>query len=91
MKEQKEAQAQDLEASSIAEVEQLEAEFLAATSEPLPADLTSFDPFPMDGRLLMSPEQWSNLEGVPFPVLGFTGDDSGPGTSQLASATQNAR
>jgi hypothetical protein len=89
MKEQKESQAQDLEASSIAEAERLEAEFLAVSSEPISADLASFDPYPMDGRLLMSPEQWSNLEGVPFPVLGFTGDDSGPGTPQLASATQN--
>lgn len=89
MKEQKEAQAQEAEASSIAEAERLEEELLAASLEPISADLTSFDPYPMDGRLLLSPEQWSNLEGVPFPVLGFTGDDSGPGTPQLASATQN--
>lgn len=91
MKEQKEAQAQELEASSIAEAEKLEAELFTADSEPIPADLTSFDPFPIDGRLLMSLEQWSTLEGVPFPMLGFTGDDSGPGTPQLASATQNVR
>lgn len=89
MKEQKESQAQELEASSIAEAERLEAEILSASSEPISADLATFEPFPMDGRLLMSPEQWSNLEGVPFPVLGFTGDDSGPGTPQLASVTQN--
>jgi hypothetical protein len=89
MKEQKEAQAQEVEAASIAEAEQLEAELLAASSEPISADLATFDTFPMDGRLLMSPAQWSDLEGVPFDVLGFTGDDSGPGTPQLASATQN--
>ena len=89
MKEQKEAQVQELEASSIAEAERLETELFATSSEPIPADLTTFEPYPMDGRLLLSPEQWSTLEGVPFPVLGFTSDDSGPGTPQLASVTQN--
>ncbi|KAM0708541.1 hypothetical protein Q7P35_005193 [Cladosporium inversicolor] len=89
MKEQKEAQAQEAEASSIAKAERLEEELLAASLEPILADLTSFDPYPMDGRLLLSPEQWSNLKGVPFPILGFTSDDSGPGTPQLASTTQN--
>jgi hypothetical protein len=89
MKEQKEAQAQEVEAASIAEAEQLEAELLAASSEPISADLATFDTFPIDGRLLVSLAQWSNLEGVPFDVLGFTGDDSRPGTPQLASATQN--
>lgn len=89
MKEQKEAQAQDAEASSIAEAERLEAELLSASSEPIPAGLESFEPYPFDGRLLMSPEQWSTLEGTPFNVLELTGDDSGPGTPRLASATQN--
>ena len=77
------------EASSIAEAERLEEELLAASLEPISADLTSFDPYPIDSRLLLLPEQWSNLKGVLFPVLGFTSDDSGPGTPQLASATQN--
>ncbi|KAM0705465.1 hypothetical protein Q7P35_006824 [Cladosporium inversicolor] len=79
----------EAEASSIAEAERLEEELLAASLEPISADLTSFDPYPIDSRLLLLPEQWSNLKGVLFPVLGFTSDDSGPGTPQLASATQN--
>lgn len=89
MKEQKEAQAQDAEAASVAEAQRLEEEFLSVSAEPIPAGLESFEPYPFDGRPMMTPEQWSALEGAPFPVIGFTGDDSGPGTPRLASATQN--
>lgn len=76
MKEQKESSAQEAEALSIADSEQFEAEFSSAV-DPVPIDLPSFDPFPLDGRLLMSPAQWSALEGAPFETLGYTGDPSG--------------
>lgn len=88
MKEQEKSAAQELKAASITDAVQLEREFLSESAEPIPAELLSFDPFPMDGRLLMSPEQWSALDGVPFPVLGFTGDAFvTAGTAESGSAS----
>lgn len=72
MKEQKETEAQELEVASIQDADDLEQSLFSLNSEPIPMDMLSYDRFPMDGRLLMSPEQWSALEGVSFPFLGST-------------------
>lgn len=87
MKEQKEEQAQELEAASIKEAESLEQELFAENTAPIPLDLPSFTPYPLDGRLLMTPEQWSALEGTPFPTLGFTADSGADESPRLVSSS----
>lgn len=80
VKDQKGTVAQDLEVAYVADAGRLEREMFAGNAKPIPTDLSSFDPYSVDGGLHQSPKHWSVLNGDPFPVLGFThGDFSASG------------
>ena len=71
MKESHEHKAREKEEASIADAERVEEEFLLVDPvDPIPMDLPSFTPTPLDGRLLMSPAGWSEIDGTPWGLLG---------------------
>lgn len=83
IKDEKESEAQDLEAESIAEATRLEKEFLVDFVEPFPVDLPPFDSYSVESQFMMSSEVWSSLDEVPCSTLGMVGS----GSSKEASAS----
>lgn len=80
VKDQEEVAAQDLEVASAADAGRLEGGMFAGNGKPIPTDLSTFDPYSMDGGLHRSPKHWSVLNGDQTPSLGFThGDFSASG------------
>lgn len=72
--------AQDLEVVCVADAGRVERKMFAENAKPIPTDLSSFDPYSVDGGLHQSPEHRSVLNGERSPVLGFThGDFSASG------------
>jgi septal ring factor EnvC (AmiA/AmiB activator) len=64
VREEKESQAQDCEAESIAEAVRCEEELLMHPMQSFPLDSATFEPYLVDGLPTMSPQAWESPERV---------------------------